>query len=133
MPDKEYTHHTETIRNWLLTTAEHMTRDPHKREWCIFGITASFTPENLNDFFSTKKINEDYEIEKNMDRITNIPIAQLQIENDHIFALNRMMASRHQNRLKHYRDDLEQKGIRTPSSLAISLAKLHLLKENMEG
>jgi len=43
------------------------------------------------------------------------------------------MVYRHQPRLRNYRDDIENKDIRTSTSIAISLGRYNLLQAIMKG
>ena len=54
-----------------------------------------------------------------------------QVEADNLYSLQKMFIYRHQPRLKNYRDDCENKAVRTYSSLSISLGKLAFLKSSV--
>jgi hypothetical protein len=124
----EYTDHIEKLKLWLKDTADIQTATPDNRQWCILDITKPITIQNTAAYFDNSIPNKTYQTEYDKGTLTNIPVAYLQVESDHIHSLGKMFVYRHQGRLKNYRDDAENKSVRIYSALSISLAKLAFLK-----
>jgi hypothetical protein len=132
MADKTYKDHAEGVRGWMSETADAELTDPGSRKWCILELT-SLTPSEVGTYFSSAKPNQDFKDEVDKDQVTGIPVAQHQIESDQLYSLAKCMAYRHQPRLRHYRDDIENKDIRTRTSIAFALAKMNLLTDSMKN
>jgi hypothetical protein len=141
-----YSDYVATIQTWLATTAGCMVDFPELRDWCIpddfldeDGNAATLNYDNIYGYFDETTVNDAYQTEYatvngssgTTGTFTNKPVAYLQTESDGIDTLAKMYVYRYQPRLKNYRDDCEQKAIRTYSSLSISLAKLQLLETSV--
>ena len=133
---KTYEEHVDDIQSWLADTAGNEFETPDQRDWCVLGITESFDAEDVHAYFDNSQLNTDFQTE--YDNVngtggqggvfTNKPIMYNQTESDQIDGLAKMFIYRHQPRLKNYRDDVENKNIRTYSSLSLAMAKYALLK-----
>lgn len=132
MADKTYKDHAEGVRDWMDATAQAGYTDPGSRDWCTLELT-SLSPSDIGDYFSNAKPNQDFKDEVDKDTVTGIPVAQHQMESDHLYSLAKCMTYRHQPRLRHYRDDVENKDIRTRTSIAFALAKMNLLTDSMKN
>lgn len=132
MADKTYKDHAEEVRDWMKVTANAELTGPSSRKWCTLGLT-SLTPDKVGAYFTSAKPNKDFSDEVDKDAVTGIPVAHHQIESDQLYSLAKCMTYRHQPRLRHYRDDIENKDIRTRTSIAFALAKMNLLTDSMKN
>ena len=120
------------LQAWLEKTAQSTVANPETRTWCLFNIQTPLTFGNIHTYFDDKVHNAAFTKETSNTTTTNQPIALYQMEVDNLHALNKMVAYRHQGRIKHYRDDLENKDVRTYSSLSLASAKFNTLKKNQQ-
>lgn len=141
-PNLTYTQHIENLKDWLNLTAaqESASADPgdatqfsspSERDWCTLELTSPLTAANIVKYFDNTDANKFYQDQYDLKQITNVPVAFHQVEADNLYSLQKMFIYRHQPRLKNYRDDCENKAVRTYSSLSISLGKLAFLKSSV--
>ena len=125
----DYESRVEELKQWLIDSGNSAESNPEARTWCVLDITDPLTADAIYQYFDSTSVNEAYQAEVDKKTFTNTPVAYLQAESDGLSSLAKMYIYRHQPRLKNYRDDCENKTIRNPSSLSISLARLrHLTK-----
>lgn len=122
----DYLGHVEYIKSWMTFSA--LPSNAEIRNWLTFALDKPLTAEHIQQHFDRTTVNSDYQqaFDAGPGRI---PVAFWQVENDNLHSLAKMLTYRHQPRLKNYRDDAENKEVRTYSSLSLSAAKLEILKK----
>lgn len=138
-PVKGYLDHVADIQTWLKTTADNAVNNPELRAWCTLGIPNTLTALDIYNYFDNSQVNQDFQTEYDnvngpSGTFTNTPIMYNQMESDNQDANSKMCICRHKTRLTTYRDDIENKDIRTYSSLSLSSSRYKLLqKVNLSG
>jgi hypothetical protein len=127
-PDTPYADHVEDIKTWLDDTAQNDIDSPDQRTWNTLELTSLLT-KDIEDYFSNNDVNSQYQAEWDKGTLTNIPVAYMQLESDSLHGLFKMYVYRHAPRLANYRNDMENKSIRTFSSLSLALAKISFLEQ----
>ena len=121
-----YADHVEDVKVWLNDTAENAYADPTKRTWNTLELPSLLTAD-IEAYFSNEDVNTQYQAEWDKNTLTNIPVAYMQLESDSRHGLVKMYVYRHAPRLANYRNDMENKSVRTYSSLSLSLAKMDFM------
>ena len=131
-----YQDHVQSIQEWLQDTADSAIASPESRDWCTLEINDNLNASTMYDYFDNSQVNQDFQTEYDTvngtadaaGTFTNKPIMYNQAESDALDGLAKMFIYRHQPRLKNYRDDLENKSIRTYTSLSLALSRYALLQ-----
>ena len=121
--DTPYSEHILLLQKWLSNSVDTAINKAGNRGWCVLGIKDTLNAATMYKYFSTDSNNAAYQAEYDLKTFTNKPVAYLQSEVDSLNAMSKMYIYRHQPRLKNYRDDFENKAVRTYSSLSLGLAK----------
>jgi hypothetical protein len=130
-----YEDHIKDLQTWLTNTSNTVAATG-LRDWCLLGLKQQPTATNVYAYFDNSVPNTTFQTEYDLvngvngqgGKFTNTPIMYTQAESDALDGLSKMFIYRYQPRLKNYRDDLENKSVRTYSSLSLALAKYALLQ-----
>jgi hypothetical protein len=130
----DYKYFIKQLQTWLKTTADqYIAGTSSSKTWCLLGLTGPLSAASFDAYFDASVANSDYQTEADnfaaSGKPTNNPVAFLQTESDNLFGLAKMYTCRHQSRIKNYRDDAENKKVRTYSSLSIAVGKMSILQK----